>query len=149
MKIKLNPLFLLLILVLVVLGVLLFAKTNNSFKDNSESLVTKSSLESQVSSEGGVEVSVTPKADDKKTWSFEIDLTTHQGSLDTDLTKESFLLSDSKEKVLPQNWTGDPLGGHHRRGVLKFDSFQSVPLTIELKIKNVGGVSERTFKWNL
>jgi len=40
-------------------------------------------------------------------------------------------------------------GGHHRQAVLRFGKVAPDVKTIELIIKDVAGVKERTFRWNL
>lgn len=104
----------------------------------------------QTNSEGAVTVKVTPinVSEDKKTWNFRIVLDAHTGSLDEDLTKNATLVDDQGEKLRPIVWEGDPLGGHHREGVLIFDLFSQTPKSITLILQNVGGVSERKFSWD-
>ena len=46
-------------------------------------------------------------------------------------------------------WEGSGPGGHHREGILVFNEINPTPAYIELKIKNVGGVPERLFKWDI
>ena len=82
-------------------------------------------------------------------WKFNITLTTHTGSLNQDLIKTVSLLDDWGNVYLPTVWEGPGPGGHHRAGVLTFEAINPTPSYIELKIKNVGGVPERLFKWNL
>ena len=49
----------------------------------------------------------------------------------------------------PMAWEGDPPGGHHRKGVLVFKPLDPMPATITLDVREVGGVADRTFTWNL
>ena len=78
--------------------------------------------ESRTNSEGQVSVAVTPKnlAMNASVWEFEIVLDTHSVELDYDLAKNSALVDSSGNKHSPFDWEGDPPGGHHRKGVLKF-----------------------------
>lgn len=107
--------------------------------------------ETKESNEGPIAVSVTPNSLDSSSaaWSFEISLTTHSGSIDDDLVSVSELIDDQGRSFKPISWEGSPPGGHHRSGFLIFKPISPQPKSIELKIKNVGGVSERRFKWNL
>ena len=109
------------------------------------------SLETKENTEGSVAVSVTPQILDtsSKTWDFELALNTHSGSLDVNLVTASELMDDQGKSYKPISWEGSPPGGHHRSGVLKFNAISPRPKSIELKIKNVGGISERNFKWGL
>lgn len=108
-------------------------------------------LETKESNEGPVAVSVTPKGLDASspTWNFEVSLNTHSGSIDDDLVAVSELIDDQGRSYKPISWEGSAPGGHHRNGVLKFNPISPKPKSIELKIKNIGGVSERSFKWTL
>ncbi len=110
-----------------------------------------SSLETKENTEGPVSVAVTPLSLDNgpPTWNFEIVLDTHSGSLDADLVAVSELVDDQGKSYKPISWEGDNPGGHHREGVLKFNPISPKPKSVELKIKNVGGVPERRFKWDL
>lgn len=106
-------------------------------------------LKSQTSSEGSVTISVTPsKLANAGTWEFEITLDTHSVELDSDLTKAAILIADDKE-YQPIAWDGDPPGGHHRNGILQFAPISQQPESIALKIRNIGGVEERDFIWQL
>lgn len=82
-------------------------------------------------------------------WKFDVIFTTHSGSLDYDPAKIAFLTDDKGNKYQPTAWEGPGPGGHHREGTLVFNPIWPTPKYIELKIKNVGGVPERSFKWNL
>ncbi len=108
-------------------------------------------LAPQTRSEGGVQVKVTPKnitvaAD---TWDFEIALNTHSVALDQDLVKTTVLVDAQGKQYLPIAWEGDPPGGHHRSGVLRFKPLAELPSALELRINGVGGVDARAFRWQL
>jgi hypothetical protein len=48
-----------------------------------------------------------------------------------------------------KSWSGDPPGGHHRKGVLQFPAPTNNPATYEVHVKGVGGVDVRIFRWDL
>ena len=100
----------------------------------------------QTSSEGAVEIIVRPVNLAANTWNFEVTLDTHSVELKDDLTKASTLVVDGKE-YKPASWEGDPAGGHHRTGILKFNALSSQPKSFILKINEVGSVPERAFSW--
>lgn len=108
-------------------------------------------LETKESNEGPISVKVTPKDlnEELLSWDFEIALDTHSEELSVDLVTVSELMDEQAKPYKPIAWEGDPPGGHHRSGVLKFKPISSLPKSLELRIKNVGGISERSFKWNL
>ncbi|KXK08048.1 MAG: hypothetical protein UZ21_OP11001000857 [Microgenomates bacterium OLB22] len=111
----------------------------------------QNSLTTQTNSEGSVTVKITPEniSKDKKTWQFQVILDTHTGSLDEDLTKSAELTDEKRNKQLSLSWDGDPSGGHHREGVLMFPAFQERPQSVTLILRNVGGIAERKFSWNI
>lgn len=80
---------------------------------------------------------------------FDISLTTHQGSLDFDLAQVSVLEDDKGNVYQPLNWEGSPPGGHHRNGTLSFPRLSEKTEYIKLTIRNVDGVPERVFRWEL
>ena len=51
--------------------------------------------------------------------------------------------------LAPAVWEGDPPGGHHRKGVLKFDAVNPRPQDIELRITRAGEPKPRSFRWQL
>ncbi|OGN00139.1 MAG: hypothetical protein A3B91_01855 [Candidatus Yanofskybacteria bacterium RIFCSPHIGHO2_02_FULL_41_29] len=106
-----------------------------------------SDLESQSNNEGAVSITVTPKLSE---WilEFEVVMNTHSIELSEDMTKISVLIVNEKE-YKPISWEGAGPGGHHREGVLRFKSIVLGPEKLILKIKNIGGVSERLFQWQL
>lgn len=59
-----------------------------------------------------------------------------------------FALDASGREYAPLAWQGDPPGGHHRKGVLRFKPLAAATL-VELRISGVGGVATRRFRWEL
>ena len=105
-------------------------------------------LSTQSSSAAGVTVKATPRALSGGTWEFEIVFDTHTQELNDDLVKTASLLADGK-RIAPANWQGDPPGGHHRKGVLKFNGTAPGPQAIELTITRPGEPKPRSFQWQL
>jgi hypothetical protein len=104
----------------------------------------------QTSGGGGIEVKVTPRvlSTDAAAWEFDVAFNTHTASLEGDPVKFSVLVDAQGGEHAPLVWEGDPPGGHHRNGVLRF-----TPLIgraqVELRIKGIGGVPTRSFRWPL
>jgi hypothetical protein len=46
-------------------------------------------------------------------------------------------------------WDGDPAGGHHRKGVLRFKALSPRPDALEMRILRQGETAARTFRWKL
>ena len=108
-------------------------------------------LEQQNSQAGGVSVSVKPTdvSATATSWQFQVTLTTHSGDLGDDLAR-SATLADAAGKQYPAvSWEGDPAGGHHRKGVLRFKALSPRPDAIELRILRPGETAPRTFRWKL
>lgn len=84
---------------------------------------------------------------------FQVDMNTHSVDLDVyDLGKLATLRDDSGKEYKPSSWQS-AAGGHHRGGTLAFtiaDSVkQSTAKSIELVVRDVAGIKERNFKWEL
>jgi hypothetical protein len=110
-----------------------------------------SALPARTSDEGGVKVVVTPRVLNAgaKGWEFDLVMDTHTKPLSENLAQVAVLLDDSGRRYVPAAWEGDPPGGHHRKGVLRFAAPAEMPATIELQIAGVGGVAIRSFRWDL
>lgn len=104
----------------------------------------------QTDEQGSVSITVTPTevGGATETWKFELVLDTHSGSLDEDLMEVVTLVHDQMNIYKPISWEGTEPGGHHREGTLSFDVIDPQPTTIELKVKEVGGIVERSFRWS-
>ena len=112
---------------------------------------TGKALEAKTNDESGVQVEVRPVnvSDASARWTFSVALNTHSGDLGSDLAQSSALIGQNGKEYAPTAWEGDPPGGHHRRGVLKFAPITPRPGTLTLVIRSVGGVAERKFEWQL
>ncbi len=107
--------------------------------------------ESKVDSQGIVSVTVTPLqlSADAPEWKFDVVLDTHSGSLDEDMLASAILIDGTGKQYRPIRWDGAPPGGHHREGVLVFSALKPTPRTVEIKIKDISDILQRSFKWNL
>ena len=76
-------------------------------------------------------------------------LETHTQPLDQDLTRAARLVDAQGRQYPPLAWDGDPPGGHHRRGVLRFRPLAGSAESLELRLNGVGGVEVRAFRWQL
>lgn len=88
---------------------------------------------------------------------FTVAMNTHAVDLDGyDLRQLAVLRTDKGQDVRPIGWDA-PKGGHHRQGALTFPAkaadgsplIASNTRSVELVIRDVAGVPERTFQWNL
>lgn len=100
----------------------------------------------KTNAENGMTVAVTPKKNDDGSWDFSVAIDNHAVSVTQDMVAVSTLTDAAGRHWPPQSWTGDPPGGHHRKGILKFNSLSSPPAS--LTIRDLGGVLERTFTWD-
>jgi len=105
----------------------------------------------QTITDGAVTYTVTPKdlTTLATTWDFEISMDTHTGSLDQDLVALISLVDNNGIESRATKWEGDPPGGHHREGTLKFSTVTPRPAFIELNIQTTGGTKETSLRWNI
>ncbi|MBI5034810.1 MAG: hypothetical protein HZB51_30165 [Chloroflexi bacterium] len=109
-----------------------------------------SAFETRNHSGGSVDVAVTPQAlGVGQPIAFEIAMNTHSVDLSDDMTRIVTLRDDKGKEYSPTAWEGGGPGGHHRSGVIKFAALTSKPRSVELVIKDLAQVSERTFRWEL
>lgn len=104
---------------------------------------------SRTTSSGGVSLKVTPQSLSATAWDFYLLFETHVQEISDDLVKNSVLIADGAAPVAPLEWQGDPPGGHHRRGVLRFKPPSPAPRTIELRIQRPGEAVPRSYRWEL
>ncbi|HUX25692.1 MAG TPA: hypothetical protein VMV87_13875 [Burkholderiales bacterium] len=108
-------------------------------------------LAQQSSQANNVSISVKPVdvAAAATIWQFQVALNTHSGALEDDLAHSAILLDAAGKQHAALGWDGDPAGGHHRRGVLRFNALSPRPDAVELRILRPGETAPRTFRWNL
>ena len=108
-------------------------------------------LASRTSDSGGVRVVVTPKTIEPgaTVWEFEVVMDTHTKPLDQDLVHAAVLVDDGGRQHAPLAWQGDPPGGHHRKGILRFARSVQGSKIIELQISGVGEPGKRVFRWQI
>lgn len=112
----------------------------------------------QVNTEGAVSIKVTPinLEGSGGTLEFEVALNTHSVDLSFDLAALAVLRNDRGDEVAGAAWDGGR-GGHHLSGRLSFPTRdgRGNPLVaadtryIKLLIRDVAGVPERVFRWEL
>lgn len=106
--------------------------------------------ESKVDDQAAVTITVTPSdiSPNSQEWRFHVVMDTHSVELDQDMTRIAVLTDESGKEYKPLRWEGAPPGGHHREGVLVFAVIEPVPQAVELNVKDIDGIPERSFKWN-
>jgi hypothetical protein len=104
----------------------------------------------QISEHQGIKVTVTPQAvsGESKIWIVEVTMETHTRSLGDDMGKAAVLVVDGKTYA-PMSWEGSPSGGHHRKGLLRFNAIEPQPVQLELQLRLSVDAAPRSFKWPL
>ena len=143
-----------LVIALSYLGVFNGTEQQSNAEQQTEQLtdeVEQKQWEAKIDEQPSVTIKITPVelGENVQLWKFQVVLDTDSGSLDDDLLEIASLTDDGGSVYYPISWEGPGPGGHHREGVLVFDAVNPVPSFVELKIKKVGGVPERSFKWNI
>ncbi len=134
---------------LIVVVSVLFVMTRNKQDPSPQQQVNESRFETQSDEQGQVSIKVTPQVSNGAQWKFNIVFDTHSVDLNHDLLQIAVLADDQGNIYKPTLWEGPGPGGHHREGVLIFESISSTTSFVELRIKNVAGVPERLFKWRI
>jgi hypothetical protein len=104
----------------------------------------------QTVSGGGVTAKISylnPKSSDDPR--FQVVLDTHSVALDGYDLKAISLLSDDTGKTYLPNTVENKGSGHHREVILTFPKVSPEAKRLEIVIKDVAEVKERTFRWNL
>lgn len=105
-------------------------------------------LAAQSSSSAGVTVKATPRTLAGPVWEFELVFDTHSQDLKDDPAKSARLHAGGASAA-PLVWQGDPPGGHHRKGVLRFKALTPTPAAFELRLERAGEPSPRVFRWQV
>jgi len=99
---------------------------------------------------GGVTAKVTflnPKSGDEPR--FQIVLDTHSVNLDAYDLKSLASLRDDAGKAYASTGMENKGSGHHRESTVSFAKVSPEAKRLELVIKDVAGVKERVFRWNV
>ena len=105
-------------------------------------------LAARTSDAGGVRVVVKPKnVAMGSPWEFDVTMDTHSKPLSEDLAKISVLVDDRNTRYAPLAWQGDPPGGHHRKGALRFPAPAGQPKSFTVEIDGLGSTGKRVFRW--
>lgn len=117
---------------------------------SSESLGAAAPNTPQTISGGGVTAKVTylnpGTTDDPR---FQVVLDTHSTNLDGYDLKSITVLRDDAGKTYASTGVENKGSGHHREATLEFSKVSSDAKRVDLVIKDVAGVKERVFRWNL
>lgn len=115
-----------------------------------EPLPVQKQYETQTDAQGPVTIEATPQiSPEDRQWRFAVVFDTHSVELDQDPLQVVVLVDDQGNTFKPITWDGPGPGGHHREGILIFEAIIPVPKYMELKIKNVGNIPDRSLKWNI
>ena len=106
-------------------------------------------LAPQTSSQSAVTVKITPRSLEGTEWEFEVVFDTHSQDLNDDLLKAAALVVDGGAPLAPTGWQGDPPGGHHRKGLLRFKAAAASAATLELRLRRPAESAPRVFRWRL
>lgn len=106
-------------------------------------------LSPRTSTVAGVTLKAAPRSVSGAAWEFELTFDTHTQNLGDDVVKSAVLVADGGTNYSAVDWQGDPPGGHHRKGVLRFNPVSPAPQAIELRIQRSGESAPRSFRWRL
>ena len=95
---------------------------------------------------GSVEVTITPVRVDDSGAAFQIKFDTHSGDLGLDVPAVSRLVVDGNEWG-GASWVGDPPGGHHRQGELRFKAGGTAQGEVRLTLSGLPAAVEAS--WTL
>lgn len=99
---------------------------------------------------GGVTVSATLSKDGGSGPVITLAFNTHSVNLDGYDIRQIAVLRDDTGKSYPVEAVEQASGGgHHRQAVLRFGKLAADAKRLELIVKDVAGVKERTFRWDL
>ena len=80
---------------------------------------------------------------------FQLVLDTHSVNLDAYDLKSIAVVRDDTGKAYPSTSVENKGGGHHREAIMSFSKLSPEVKRVDLVIKDVAGVKERVFRWNV
>jgi len=134
---------------LIILGVVGASIVGGGIGEAIAANATQAKLSQQVEG-GGVTVTATLVNDQAETTAIKLALNTHSVDLNGYQFEKMATLHDDGGKTYPlQAVESASGGGHHREAVLRFGKLSQGAKTVELVVKDLAGVPERTFRWSL
>jgi hypothetical protein len=134
---------------LAVLGVVAAFIVGSGIGEALAASPTQAKLSQQVAG-GGVTVIATFLKDQEEVTAIRLALETHSVNLDGYKWEAIATLRDDNGKTYPVEAVENASGsGHHRQAVLRFGKLDQGAKTVELIVKDLAGVPERTFRWSL
>ncbi len=141
---------------LIAVGIIVVALTFFSTAAQSATLAvaaeqdTVITLKAKTDDQKSVKVKVTPQEIRfGQPVQFKLVFDTHSVDLSFDPVAISTLQLDNNLEIRPEKWDGAAPGGHHRSGKLIFKSIPQETKSLKLTLRNVAGVPERNFVWDL
>ena len=99
---------------------------------------------------GGVAVILSRLPSEADSLRFRIEMTTHMRDLDPYRFEQIIRLRDQTGKEFPPLAVEQMMGGgHHRMAVVRFPAPDPRATVVELLVRDVAGVLERVFRWDL
>ena len=145
----------LLLIIILTTGVVLGRMVRTPASDSSVQQATTNTSSGETTYEtrehagGDVTVSVTPLSlKPGLPASFDVAFETHSVDLAFDVIKVASFTDDTSASYTPF-WDGSPPGGHHRKGTLRFTPDLSKASKFTLTFRNIAGITERTFTWEV
>jgi hypothetical protein len=126
-----------------------FVVNRDKQNSNAQQQTNENSFETKTDEQGQVSVKVTPQGFSGAQWKFDVVFDTHSVELNQDLMQAVVLVDDRGNEYQLTTWEGSEPGGHHREGQLVFNAINPLPVYVELKIQDVGGIAERSFRWDI
>ncbi len=106
--------------------------------------------QTQTSDAGNVVVTVTPQVlAAGAPPAFDIAMNTHSVDLAGDMLALVELRDERGNVQMPSAWDGPAGAGHHRSGTIRFDALPPGTRSVTLVVKNIAGIRERTFTWDV
>ncbi len=139
--------FILIGLVAIFLAYVYFGIYKGGKQPNQQLGVAQGQWQTKSDEQGPVSIKITPQILSGTQWKFNVVFDTHSVDLSDDPLQIAELVDEQGTTYKPIMWQGAGPGGHHREGILIFSAISPTPTVVELKIKNVGGITERSFKW--
>ncbi|MAZ30204.1 hypothetical protein CL655_02875 [bacterium] len=126
------------------------AQEERAATQSSESPSDITTYREQTDETGPVSVTVKPLAlPETGDWEFAWTLQTHSVDLSMDILESVVIIDDDGKEIKPTAWDGDPPGGHHRTGTVRFTAPDAVSEKVTVQVRNVAGVPMREFNWQL